>query len=101
MAASDIFRRAVQKGLAILGEPSSLAGQPCGRVAVARDVDLFAGSFDRVEDNRVANAVVVTIESQYTPRVGQTLVHPTEGTFKLMRLAADDGFKRQFIVVQT
>ena len=99
--AREIFGRAIQRGLAILGEPSLLDGVPCGNVPVHRGVDVFAGVLDQANDNHVIRADVVAIESAYTPKVGQTLVHPSEGTFKLTRLASDDGFKRRFIVVQT
>ena len=99
MAAHDVFRRAVQRGLAILGEPSSLDGTPCGSVHIARNVDLYAGIMDNANDNHVVRADVASIEVQYAPRVGQTLVHPLHGTFRLSRLADDDGHKRRFIVV--
>lgn len=98
--AREIFGRAIQKGLAVLGEPSLLDGQPCGNVNVARNVQLYAGALDQANDNHVVNADVATIEKQYAPKVGMTLVHPTEGTFLLNRLAGDDGLTRRFVVVQ-
>jgi len=98
--AREIFGRAIQKGLAVLGEPSLLDGQPCGNVNVARNVQLFAGALDQANDNHVVNADVATIEKQYAPKVGMTLVHPTEGTFLLNRLAGDDGVTRRFVIVQ-
>lgn len=99
MATHDVFRRAVQRGLAILGGPSSLDGTPCGNVHVARNVETYAGIMDNANDNHMVYATVASIEVQYAPRVGQLLVHPTEGSFRLSRLADDDGFKRRFIVV--
>lgn len=98
--AREIFGRAIQKGLAVLGEPSLLGGQPCGNVAVQRGVQVFAGALDQANDNHVAQADVAIIEKQFAPKVGMTLVHPTEGTFLLSRLAGDDGLSRRFVVTQ-
>lgn len=98
--AREIFGRAIQKGLAVLGEPSLLDGQPCGNVPVMRGVQLFAGALDQANDNHVANADVAVIEKRFEPRVGMQLEHPTEGMFLLSRLAGDDGVTRRFIVTQ-
>jgi hypothetical protein len=98
--AREIFGRAIQKGLAVLGEPSLLDGQPCGNVNVARNVQLYAGALDQANDNHVVNADVATIEKRFNPRVNAVLKHATEGTFLLNRLAGDDGLTRRFVVVQ-
>lgn len=98
--AREIFGRAIQKGLAVLGEPSLLDGQPCGNVNVARNVRLYAGTLDQANDNYVVNGDLATIEKQFNPRADMLLVHPTEGTFRLSRLAGDDGVTRRFVVVQ-
>lgn len=98
--AREIFGRAIQKGLAVLGEPSLLDGQPCGNVNVARNARLYAGALDQANDNYVVNADVVTIEKRFNPRVDMLVRHPTEGTFLLSRLAGDDGVTRRFIAVQ-
>lgn len=98
--AREIFGRAIQKGLAVLGEPSLLDGQPCGNVPVMRGVQVFAGALDQANDNAVVRADVAIIEKAYSPRVGQRLRHATEGTMQLTRLADDDGFTRKFVVVQ-
>ena len=98
--AREIFGRAIQKGLAVLGEPSLLDGQPCGNAAVMRGVQVFAGALDQANDNHVANADVAIIEKRFEPRVGMQLEHSTEGLFLLSRLAGDDGVTRRFIVTQ-
>ena len=98
---AGIIRRALQRGLAKLGGASSLRGAPCGNVHIARDVEVFASIMDQANDNHVVKAVVATIDSQYLPRVDDVLVHPEEGTFRLMRLLSDNGFTRRYIVVQT
>ena len=67
---------------------------------VARNTAVFAGVLDQANDNHVVRADVATIEVQYTPKVNQTLVHPTDGTLRLTRLLDDNGFSRRFIVVQ-
>ena len=100
MTARDIFRRAFAKGLAVLGEPSLLDGQPVGNVEVARNVQMFAGLFDQANDNHVVKADIASIAAEYNPRVDQVLTHPTEGRFRLMRLVVDDAIERRFIVVQ-
>lgn len=98
--AREIFGQAIRKGLAVLGEPSLLDGQPCGNVPIMRGTQLFAGLLDQANDNSVARADVAVIEKQYAPKVNMLLVHPTEGTFRLSRLAGDDGFTRRFVVTQ-
>ena len=102
MATHDVFRRAVQRGLAVLGgrEASLLDGTPCGSVAIARGVEVYAAIMDQANDNHVVRADVATIETQYSPKVNALLVHPVEGTFRLTRLASDNGFARRFVVVQ-
>lgn len=102
MTTHDVFRRAVQRGLAVLGgrEASLLDGTPCGSVAVARGVEVYAGLLDQANDNHVVRADIATIETQYSPKVNGVLQHPTEGWFRLMRLAADNGHARRFVVVQ-
>ena len=90
--------RAMLRGLAKFGEPSTLAGSDCGRVAIERNVTVFAGIGDTAEDNPVVRYTVATISSEFSPRVGQTLVHP-DGTFTLDRLVDDNGAVRRFIVV--
>lgn len=102
MATRDVFSRAVQRGLAVLGgrEASLLDGSPCGSVVISRGVDLYAGLMDQPNDNHVVRADVAAIETRFAPKVNALLVHPTEGNFRLTRLAADNGFARRFVVVQ-
>lgn len=90
--------RAMQRGLDLHGEASTLQGTACGKVQIERSVRLDAGLPDRAEDNHVAYADVATISKQYAPRTGQTLVHP-DGTFRLNRLLEDNGFNMRFVVV--
>ena len=68
--AREIFGRAIQKGLAVLGEPSLLGGQPCGNVAVQRGVQVFAGALDQANDNHVAQADGAVIEKQFAAKAG-------------------------------
>lgn len=108
--------RAMLAGLAKIGEPSSLAGVPCGPVAVERDVDIYAGIGDTADDNPVVRYTVASLAATpagvdfmlrleapnltsltYNPKVGQTLTHP-DGAFKLDRLLEDNGIVRRFIV---
>lgn len=90
--------RAVARGLAVLGEPSTLNGTPCGKVNIERDLDVNAGRLDNADDASIVRKDVATILSQYNPRVGQTLVHP-DGTFKLDRRLDRNGYSERFIVV--
>lgn len=100
MAAQDIFRRAFDKGLAILGEPSLLDGVPCGHAEVRRDVQMFAGLFDQANDNHVVRADTASIKAVHNPRVDQVLTHPSQGRYRLTRLLVDDGVERRFIAVK-
>jgi hypothetical protein len=99
MTAHDVFRRAVQKGLAVLGQPCLLQGTPCGSVNIARNVQVYAAALDQANDNHVVRADVASIGVEFSPKVGQILEHSLHGRFKLTRLADDDGHKRKFIVV--
>jgi hypothetical protein len=108
--------RAMLAGLASLGEPSLLAGTPCGHALLQRDVDLFAGIGDTANDNHVVRYDIASVAarpeyadmllgepcgttpSTYNPKVGQVLEHP-EGNVRLDRLLRDNGFVRKFIVV--
>lgn len=90
--------RAVLRGLAKLGEPSTLAGVDCGKVALERNVIVYAGIGDTADDNPVVRYIVATIDRTADPRVGQALVHP-DGAFVLDRLVEDNGFTRRYIVV--
>lgn len=96
--ALGFIARAVQAGLAKLGEASLLDGVNVGKVALERDVEVTRGDAGRSDDNYTAHADVVMIDGQYASRVGQTLVHP-DGTFKLSALVEDSGYARSFIVV--
>lgn len=100
MGTAEVFRRAFRRGLAILGEASTLNGVPAGNVEVVRDVQMFAGLLDQANDNAIVRHDVASIEALYAPKVDQILVHPREGRFRLMRLLADDGIERRFVVVQ-
>lgn len=94
------MRRAIQRGLSILGEPSLLDGAPCGNVHIARGVEMFAGILDQANDNHVARADLATISVAFGPKTGAVLEHPTEGRFRLMKLAADNGAFRRYVVAQ-
>lgn len=89
--------RALLRGLAKFGEPSTLAGLDCGKVALERDVDLYAGIGDTADDNPVVRYTVASIACEFSPRVGQALSHP-DGDFVLDRLIGDNGVIRRFIV---
>ena len=89
----------MQRGLAKLGEPSSLDGIDIGPVPIERGVDLFVGDPGRSDDNYTVQGDVAVIPSSATPRVGQVLVHP-DGTYKLTRLAEDNGYNKSFVIVE-
>lgn len=106
--------RAMLTGLAKFGEPSSLAGVPCGPASIERNVAVDPGIGDTADDNAVVRRTVATVAAKpehvdallglapgtttgYNPRAGQALVHP-DGSFVLDRLLQDNGFTRRFIV---
>ena len=96
--ALGFIARAMQAGLAKLGEPSFLDGIDIGKVSLQRGVDLFVGSPGRSDANYMAQVEIAVIPSSVSPAVGQTLVHP-EGVFVLSRLHEDNGYTRTYIVV--
>lgn len=98
--ALGFIARAMQAGLAKLGEPSLLDGTNIGPVNLERGVEVFAGDPGRGEDNHVTQVDVVTLPRGTGARVGQTLAHP-DGTFKLTRRLEDNGYSLMFIVVET
>lgn len=96
--------RAMLRGLAKLGGPSSLAGVDCGDVAIERNVAVeriaepYAG-FGSVRENiSPVHHDVASIDATFNPKVGQILTHP-DGTFLLDRLLDDNGVVRNFIIV--
>lgn len=91
--------RAMQAGLALLGEASLLDGVDCGKVALERSVVLGKGDLDRAEDNHVAQADVMTLARSLDARVGQRVTHP-EGVFRLSRRLADNGTLVRFIATE-
>lgn len=97
--AQAIFARAAAKGLAKLGEPSTLDGDPCGNVAISRNVETFVASAQTANDTQTVRADIASIEASYNPKVGQVLVHPTAGTFRLERRVTDDGYMRRFVIL--
>jgi hypothetical protein len=109
--------RAMLHGLATLGEPAVLQGQPCGHVHVQRNAAIAPGIGDTADDNHVSRVILVSLAAKpsgvdlllglapgttisHAPRVGQTVVHPTEGTLKLDRMHSDNGVTRTYIAVQ-
>lgn len=90
--------RAMQRGLAKLGEASLLDGVDCGPVNLQRDVLLYAGIGDTADDNAVVRYDMAVVDSSHNPRVGQRLSHP-DGEYRLDRLVDDNRFVRRFIVV--
>jgi hypothetical protein len=90
----------MRAGLARTGEPSTLEGVAAGLVAVQHQVTLDAGMLSTSDDNFVARVDIALIDTQYSPRVGQVLVHP-DGQYTLDRLVHDNGVTRQFIIVST
>lgn len=107
--------RAMLRGLAKIGEPSTLAGSNCGPVVLERDVRLDPLIGDTANDNAFARYTIAslagtpagvdyllglaegTTAGTYNPRVGQALVHP-DGAFVLDRLYEDNGAVRRFIL---
>lgn len=98
--ALGIFARAAAAGLAKLGEPSSLGGQPCGNVNVERNVEVFASMLGNAEDNYVVRRDIATILAEFSPTVGAVLTHP-DGVFSLERLLDSDGYRRRYVVLRT
>jgi len=90
--------RAMQRGLAKLGEASLLDGVACGNVNLQRDTLIYAGIGDTADDNPVVRYDLAVISSEHNPRVGQRLVHP-DGDYRLDRLVDDNRFVRRFILV--
>ena len=88
----------MQVGLAKVGEPSLLRGEPAGNVNVQYGVQIVTGNRSTEDDNFVGVYTVATIDRQFSPRVGDQLEHP-DGTFHLDRLHHDNGSSMQFIVV--
>ena len=84
------FKRAGASILEALGQPSTLDGDACGKVHLARSV--------RIEmDNQVISRDVATIGNAYLPRKGQALAH-TVGDFVLDRKLSDNCTNSRFIL---
>lgn len=85
------FKRAAKGILAALGEDALLRGAPAGKVNIENGVQVVG------DGDAIAERDVATIESIYSPRIGDTLVHP-DGTFKLDQLYQDNGATRRYVV---
>lgn len=88
-----------------MGEPSALAGVDCGFVHIERNVAVYddvgralGHVGNRSDSETIVTYTIASIDAARGPKVGQTLVHSTEGTFKLDRLLDDNGAVRRFIV---
>lgn len=92
--------RASQRVLAKHGQDSLLRGEAAGKVAITRYVDEFPGIGDTAMDNPMVNERVAAIDSTYSPKVGDLLVHP-DGSFKLTRRLTNNGFIERFFIVET
>lgn len=90
--------RAMRKGLAKLGESSTLGGIACGKVSIDFNVEAFPGINSYADDNSSARYNVATIDRFFSPKVGGVLIHPV-GRYKLDRLLDDNGIVRRFIIV--
>ena len=66
--------RAMQKGLAKLGEASLLAGTDIGPVNIERGVDMFVGDPGRSDDNYQTQVDVAVIPNSAAPAVGPAQV---------------------------
>lgn len=97
--------RAMLKGLAVMGGPSSLAGIACGFVHIERNVSAYndvgraiGHVGNRGDSETIVTYTIASIAVSASPKVGQTLAHSTEGVFRLDRLLDDNGAVRRFIV---
>lgn len=90
--AISAFQRMTKGVLALLGEDAFLRGTPAGKVNIEHSVQVTD------EDGLVYERSVATIDNQYAPAVGDLLTHP-EGTFKLDRRFADNGYSTRFILM--
>lgn len=97
--ALGVIQRAMQRGLAKLGEPALLDGVDCGRVAIDRGLQTFASLMDEANDNYTVRSEIATIYSTYPSQVGQLLTHP-DGTYRLDKLIDDTGYTRRFTLVR-
>jgi hypothetical protein len=94
-----VFARAADALLDKLGKPSTLRGVSCGNANVQYDLTLDPAVSAYSEDNPVVRFTVASIRSTYTPRPGDTLVHP-DGSFKLDRRIRDNGRIARFIAIK-
>lgn len=93
-----VLARASKRVLAKYGQDALLRGEPAGKVAVLHDLENAPGRMDDANDNHAVSIRVAIIDSDFAPKVGDTLVHP-EGTFRLDRKIEDTGYVRHFTVV--
>lgn len=78
--ALDAIRRALSKGLSLLGEPSTLDGLNVGPVSIEWQVLVDAGILGMSSDNPMLPRDVATFGVGIQVAKGQTLVHP-DGVF--------------------
>ena len=97
--ARDPFARATKSILRHLGKDALLRGAPAGRVSIEHGVQVYEG-------DAVFTRSVATIEKQYAPARGDALaLFEDDGTailptYKIDAMHADDGYSRQFYVLE-
>lgn len=91
------IRRALSRGLSLLGEPSTLNGLDVGPVSIEWQVAVDAGLIGLSDDNPYVPRDVATFDAGVSVVRGMTLVHP-DGVFVTdVRLARDPYHSRWVI----
>ena len=90
--------RASKRVLAAFGQDALLRGVPAGKIAIQRDLANAPGRLDDAMDNHVVSFTVAIIDSDYNPKTGDVVVHPS-GSWRLDRRVEDTGYVQHFVVV--
>ncbi len=99
----DLFRQATETALSLLGEDAVLRGNtPCKvniepGVRVTKFQESFASEADLA--HAMVERDIATISTLYSPRVNDTLTHPS-GTYRLDSVLEDRGSYRRFILLR-
>ena len=99
----DLFLRATQDALALLGEESVLRGGVQCRVNVEHGVRVARMEESYSSEADLARASVerdvATIPASLSPRVGDSLAHPA-GNYRLDAVLEDRGAYKRFILLK-
>lgn len=96
--AKAVIRRALDKGLSLLGEDATLDGSPCGRVNVQQGDVVVAGIRTSADDNPLVTRDIASFSPDVNVKPGMVLVHP-DGSYRIDALLDNNPYRKRYVVM--